>query len=189
MSMSESCLVSATENNISLTAENEFYQNSNVDTSNIINLDNADVTLSNNNTPDILLKNLKLDNKQIIIIGHLNINSIRNKFEQLQELVNGSIDILVISETKIDETFPFSQFYISGYSKPYRLDRTAYGGGVMIYVKENIPSKILKLHSFADDIESIIFEINLHKRKWLLCGGYNPHRQSVDYFWNILVKH
>ena len=96
MSMSETYLVSATENNISLTAENEFYQNSNVDTSNIINLDNADVTLSNNNTPDILLKNLKLDNKHRIIIGHLNINSIRNKFEQLQELVNGSIDILVI---------------------------------------------------------------------------------------------
>ena len=58
----------------------------------------------------------------------------------------------------------------------------------MIYVKENIPSKILKLHSFADDIESIIFEINLHKRKWVLCGGYNPHRQSVDYFLEHLSK-
>ena len=67
MSISQIYLVSSTENRISLTAENEFYQNSNVDTSNIINLDNADVTLSNNNTPDILLKNLKLDNKHRII--------------------------------------------------------------------------------------------------------------------------
>ena len=96
--------------------------------------------------------------------------------------MNGSIDILIISETKIDETFPISQFYISGYSKPFRLDRTTYGGGILIYVNENIPCKILKLHSFAEDIESIIFEINLHKRKWLLCGGYNPHKNSIEYF-------
>ena len=105
-----------------------------------------------------------------------------NKFEQLHQLVNGSIDILIISETKIDETFPISQFYISGYSKPFKLDSITYGGGILIYVNENIPCKILKLHSFAEDIESIIFEINLHKRKWLLCGGYNPHKNSIEYF-------
>ena len=39
------------------------------------------------------------------------------------------VDILVISETKIDNTFPSGQFYIQGYSKPLSLDRTAMGGG------------------------------------------------------------
>ena len=58
----------------------------------------------------------------------------------------------------------------------------------MIYIKDNIPSKILRLHSFADDIENIIFYINLHKRKWLLYGGYNQHGQSVDYFSEHLRK-
>ena len=53
---------------------------------------------------------------------------------------------------------------------------------------ENIPSKSLRLHSFTDDVESIIFVINLHKRKWLLCGCYNPHRKSVDYFLEHLSK-
>ena len=53
MNMPQTYLVSI-ENKIALTAENEFYQIINVDTSNITNLDNAGVTLSNNITPDIL---------------------------------------------------------------------------------------------------------------------------------------
>ena len=31
----------------------------------------------------------------------------------------------MVSETKIDDTFPESQFLIEGFSTPYRLDRTA----------------------------------------------------------------
>ena len=38
-------------------------------------------------------------------IGNLNIHSIRNKFEQLKEAVPKYIDILVVTETKLDETF------------------------------------------------------------------------------------
>ena len=53
---------------------------------------------------------------------------------------------------------------------------------------ENIPSKLLRLHSFADDIESIIYVINLHKTMWLLCSGYIPHTQSLDYFLEHLSK-
>ena len=40
-----------------------------------------------------------------MIIGNLNINSIRNKFEQLKETVPKYIGILVVTETKLDETF------------------------------------------------------------------------------------
>ena len=58
-----------------------------------------------------------------VIIGHLNINSIRNKFELLSFLIDGKVDIFLISETKIDDIFPTSQFLISGYSNVYRLDR------------------------------------------------------------------
>ena len=47
---------------------------------------------------------------------------------------------------------------------------------------------ISRFHSFKDYIESVIFAINLHKTKWLLCVGYNPHRQLVDYFLEHLSK-
>ena len=62
-----------------------------------------------------------------------------------------NIDVLVITET-LDETFPTSSFIIDGYSKPYRRDRNANGGGVLIYVREDIPSKELTGHNFPDDI-------------------------------------
>ena len=51
-----------------------------------------------------------------MVTGHLNINSIRNKFELLSFLIGGKVDILLISETKIDSTFPTSQFLMGVYS-------------------------------------------------------------------------
>ena len=41
-----------------------------------------------------------------VIIGHLNINSVTNKFELLSFLIGGKVDIFLISETKIGGTFP-----------------------------------------------------------------------------------
>ena len=49
----------------------------------------------------------------------------------------------------LDASFPENQFYIDGFSKPYRLDRNIHGGGVMIYIRKDIPSKELKNHNFA----------------------------------------
>ena len=60
------------------------------------------------------------------------INSIRNKFESLVRFVGNNLDILKVSEKKIDDTFPESQFLIEGFSKPFRLDHTAKGGGISI---------------------------------------------------------
>ena len=38
----------------------------------------------------------------MVIIDKLDINSIRNKFEQLNETVLKYIDVLVVTETKLD---------------------------------------------------------------------------------------
>ena len=67
-----------------------------------------------------------------MIIGNLNISSIRNKFEQSKETVLKYIGILVVTETKLDETFLESLFLIDGFSKPYRLDRNKNEGEIMI---------------------------------------------------------
>ena len=53
-------------------------------------------------------------------IDNLNINFIRNKSEQLKETVPKYIDILVVTETKLDGTFLESLFLMDGFSKPYR---------------------------------------------------------------------
>ena len=43
-------------------------------------------------------------------------------FDQLAGLIKRKIDALMISESKIDYSFPDSQFSLEGYSTPYKLD-------------------------------------------------------------------
>ena len=113
-------------------------------------------------------------------------NSISGKFEQLKLLVPGNIDVLVITETKLDDTFPTAQFSIDGFSIPYRQDRNKNGGGILIYVREDIPNKILTKHNFPSGIEGIFVEINLRKMKWLLLGTYHPPSQSDQYYYDTI---
>ena len=56
------------------------------------------------------------------------------------------------------------------------------GGGIIIYVREDIPTKILTKHNLPEDIEGIFLEINFRKSKWLLCGIYHPPSQNDQYF-------
>ena len=58
-----------------------------------------------------------------IIFAKLNINSLRNKLDALVDQIKGNVDILVISETKLDESFPEGQFKIPGFTSPFRRDR------------------------------------------------------------------
>ena len=84
----------------------------------------------------------------MIIIDHININSVRYKFESLFDLVNTNLDVLVISETKTDEMFQEPQFIIEGFSEPYRLDLTVNGGGVPLYAKEDVHITHTEVKSF-----------------------------------------
>ena len=115
-------------------------------------------------------------------------NSISGKFDQLKALITGKIDILVITESKLDASFPNAQFIMDGYSEPYRLDRNRNGGGVLIYIREDIPSKKLTRHAFPDDIEGLFIEINLRKCKWLLMGSYHPPSQSDQHYFDSVGR-
>ena len=131
-----------------------------------------------------ILNKIRLKYAKNVIIGHLNINTLANKFDALNLIIKDKIDILILGETKLDDTFPEKQFIIEGFSKPYRLDRNCHGGGVMIYVRKDIPSKELKNHKFSKNIEAIFVEINLRKCKLLLCGTYHsthPQYGTNDY--------
>ena len=46
------------------------------------------------------LKDIKITNLNRIVISHVNINSIRNKFELLAETLMSNVDIPMITETK-----------------------------------------------------------------------------------------
>ena len=67
------------------------------------------------------LNSLRNKNVNNIIIAQLNINSITHKFDQLSFIIQGNVDVLLVSETKLNETFPTDQFHIAGYSQPYNI--------------------------------------------------------------------
>ena len=62
---------------------------------------------------------LQKDRKQYLnnlLIDYLNVNSVRNKIADLQTFIqNIPLDYLVLSETKLDESFPNAQFNLDGY--------------------------------------------------------------------------
>ena len=89
--------------------------------------------------PQSFLKDIRINNINRLIIGQLNINSLRNKFEQQSTMINGNIDIFMISETKLEGTFPVVQFSLQGFCCPCRFDRNRSGGGI----REDIPSKLI----------------------------------------------
>ena len=134
------------------------------------------------------LRILRVKNVNRLIIENLNINSRSNKFDQLKLVVQGNVDILIVTETKLDSNFPTSQFIIDGYSEPYCFDRNRNGVGVFIYIREDIPSKLLADHKLPHDIEGIFVELNLRKKKWLLFGSYQPPSQSDEYFFHQVKK-
>ena len=132
--------------------------------------------------PLSVVNNLRLKNVNKAIIGQININSISSSFNELKELVLKYVDVLVVCETKLVGTFTSSQFHMDAFSLPYRLDRNRNGGGVMIFIREDLPSKLLAKHNFPSDPEGLFVELNFRKSKWLFCDTYHPPAQNDQYF-------
>ena len=78
------------------------------------------------NSENNALKNLRLKNSNKVIIGHTNTNSRRNKFELLTEMVQDKVDLVMVSETKINSSFPKVQLYMKSYSRkifPFEINK------------------------------------------------------------------
>ena len=142
----------------------------------------------NENDPKSTLHTLKAKNVDRPVIAHLNINFLGSKFEPLKSLIKDNIDILLISETKLDDTFPSSQFTIEGYSKPIRLDRDFHGGGLLFFLRDDLTCREITSHKLPDNVECIFLEITIRKIKWLIMGGYNPHKETISHFLNHVSK-
>ena len=102
------------------------------------------------------------------LIAYLNINSLRNKV----------IDYMVISETKLDESFPNSQFKLNGYEVRAIRDRHKHGGGLIEFVRQGFICKRLKKYEpnysecicnlqFQRKSGSVLAYIGLHQRETL----------------------
>ena len=92
------------------------------------------------------------------------------------------VDVLTIAESKIDSTFPNTQFQLPNFRLPYRLDVSERSGGLLTFVRKDILSRQLTDFIFPKDIQVIPIELNFRKQKWLLLSVYKPPRQPPVYF-------
>ena len=86
----------------------------------------------------------------------------------------------MVLEIKLDESFPQSQFKISGISRPFKLDRNSNGGGIMLFAREDIPVELIFTEISAN--KGIYVKINFRKQKWLICCSHNPNK----HFWDTM---
>ena len=121
--------VSANNNDESVSYENEERVSSSISS-------NADSEFFGNK-----FKTLCFSNVDRIIVSHINVNSIRNKFDALMTGIQNKVDILLIFETKLGS---LRQFSFEGFTLPYRFDRNGFGGCLLAYVREDIPSRLVK---------------------------------------------
>ena len=134
------------------------------------------------------LRKLKKENKNRPILCYLNINSIRYKFDDLKEILTDKlVDMLIVAETKIDDSFNINLFKAEGY-KTERRDRTAHGGGLMTFVRSNLPFKRRK-DLECEEVETICYELSMSKRKWCILGAYRPPSMNNQNFESDLTKY
>ena len=95
----------------------------------------------------------------------------------LSDQIKDNIDLLLVSERRIDDSFPTENFLIDGFSTPYRLDRNSNDVGHMLFVREDIPSNLVKAE--AKPIEGFYIELNLRNDKWLPNCSYNPPKNNI----------
>ena len=115
-------------------------------------------------------------------ICHSNIRSLsRAKLLAIQTSLSSAFDIITLSETHLSANVTSDVFDLKGFHGIIRKDRNGYGGGVAIYVKENLIYK--RQHQYErNDIEAVWIQINSSQGKFLICCAYRPPTDTE--FWD-----
>ena len=103
-------------------------------------------------------------------MAHININSLRNKFDILTNSVSEYIDVVMISETKLDHTCPHALYHLKNFSNPSRLDRNSHGSGILVYIRDNIPCNLVKFDQKFENLKVSLLNWNCRRKTngWLV---------------------
>ena len=118
-------------------------------------------------------------------IVHYNINSITSsdKLECLSHFCNVmQIDVLIITESKLDNTIPSNILTINGYHEPLRRDRVTngrHGGGVLIYIAESLPYQ-QQTNLQLDHYEHIWVDIKIKNQIFAINALYRPPNENKE---------
>ena len=118
-------------------------------------------------------------------IVHFNINSITadGRLDQLSDICKVlSLDVLIITESKLDQTIPSNLIMIPGYHEPVRRDRITNGrsgGGVLIYISEQLVYQH-KIELQSNHFEHIWVDLKVNNVKFAINALYRPPTETTD---------
>ena len=119
-------------------------------------------------------------NHDRIKVLSINVNSLRGKAQQLEELIfYEEPDIVLCQETKIDSSVSNNELFPSSFTI-FRKDRTLHGGGVCIAVKNHLQA--VQCHELDCELEAIWIQLQTSDHQLIyLCSIYHPPDKDVDY--------
>ena len=124
---------------------------------------------------------------QNIVIGQLNINSLRNKSDLLAEQTKRIIDVLVNSVIKLDESFLVGQFRIPEYASPFHLDGDQHWGEIMAFIREDIPAKFYLL--ILNQLKAHLLSYSFTKESGCCEScSYDPNENNIMNHLDVLRK-
>ena len=129
------------------------------------------------------LSTLKASRQNQELLMYFNINSYQNKFEELK-LINqtAQASIIILTETKIDSSYPNSQFKMTNY-RLHRNDRKK-GGGILAYVRSGLGARRLDTPKAFKTLEPLVLDVNLGGKDIVLVGLYrtSTRKNEPNYF-------
>ena len=147
--------------------------------------DKSEENTDENITEFSLYENINDIRKQYanhVIVSHLNVNSVGPKITEIRELQKRcQLDILVLSESKLDESYKQDVIDIEGYNC-VRQDKRGNSGGILTYISKDIPFSLGNIQLCNDEIECLSIELNIKEEKiMLLCMYKNPRTDPVTF--------
>ncbi|CAC5366846.1 unnamed protein product [Mytilus coruscus] len=122
---------------------------------------------------------------------HLNARSLLTKIPELQTIAfKTKAAVISVTETWFDETITNTEANIPGYTI-LRKDRNRCGGGVCMYIKENLAFTPMNLDEINNNDEFLCIELLLPKSKPIFVGTcYRPPQNCnfVEKFENFLSQ-
>ena len=120
------------------------------------------------------------------LFAYVNINSFRHKYPFIHDmLIKQSVDLLAISESKLDHSFTDSQFQVTDYAI-YRQDLTSSSSGLFVYVRADLPHRRLgKSEVNCQGFESLYLEITVGKAKQLSVVYTNIQKLKTTILRNV----
>ena len=123
-------------------------------------------------------------------IASLNVNSLLKHIDEIRVLLEKyTFDILAINESKIDNSIPDNEIHVIGYDL-IRNDRNRYGGGVVLYVRHNIPFSV-RNDLIYNHLEMVCIEVSRpYNKSFLISTWYRPPNSNLELFdeWALFLS-